>query len=261
MTRRILLILTLAALAAAVAEAQPRAPQPRASQPGTAQLQTPRGIASFNAGWQSPDRQFDDSFTFQQYLENATVDVDHKVKSGPVYEGGLGVRLWRALGVGVAFSKYTDTSTAKVTGSIPHPFFFGRGRSMEGDAAGIERDETSVHAQVLAFVPAGRRMLVVLSAGPSFVTLRQGLVTRVHYDESYPFDTATFRTADTTSENERRTGFNAGADIVFRFGNTFGIGALIRYTQATIDLSPAEGRTISVDAGGLQAGVGMRVIF
>ena len=40
-----------------------------------------------------------------------------------------------------------------------------------------------------------------------------------------------------------------------------GIGALIRYTQARFDLSPAEGRTIALDTGGLQAGAGIRVIF
>lgn len=246
MTRRILLVLTVAALAAPVAEAQPRAP---------------RGVVSVNGGWQSPDREFSDAFTSQQYLENATVDADYKVKSGPVYEGGLGVRLWRALGFGVAFSKYTDKSTAKVTGSVPHPFFFNRNRSIEGNAGGIQRDETTVHAQVLAFVPAGRRVLLVVSAGPSSVALRQSVVTRVHHDESYPFDTATYRTADTTTRSERTIGFHAGADIVFKFGESFGIGALIRYTQARFDLSPAEGRTIALDAGGLQAGAGVRMIF
>jgi hypothetical protein len=246
MTRRILIAFGLLALASPAARAQ----QPPA----------PRGVLSVNYGWQASDRTFSDSFTFDQYAESGRAEVDYAVKAGPFFEGGLGVRLWKAIGFGVSFSSYKDTSPATVTAAVPHPFFFSRDREIEG-TVNARREETTINAQIMAFVPAGSRVLIVLSAGPSYMTVRQTLVTDVRWDESYPYDTATFRTADTATPSESVTGFNAGADVVFRFGRSFGVGALVRYTQGKADLSPVEGRTITVDLGGLQAGGGIRLIF
>jgi opacity protein-like surface antigen len=246
MTRRLIIALSLLALASPLAHAQ----QPPA----------PRGVVSINGGWQASDRTFSDSFSFDQYGEPGRVDVDYDAKAGPVFEGGLGVRLWKALGFGVSFSSYKDTSPATVTATVPHPFFFSRAREIEG-TVNTKREETTINAQIMAFVPAGARVLLVLSAGPSYMTVRQTLVSSVRWDESYPYDTATFRVADTLTPSESVTGFNAGADVIFRLGRSFGLGALVRYTQGKADLSPAEGRTITVDLGGLQAGGGIRLIF
>jgi len=255
MTRSLLFVCTLVTLTAAPALAQSRTPQ-SPSAPAT-----PLGIVWVNGGWQTPSRSFTDSFTFDQYLEQGKADVQYKVAAGPVYEGGFGVRLWKALGIGVSYSKFSNTSTAQVSASIPHPFFFNQPRAISGTATNISHDESTINAQVLVFVPAGSRLLLVLSAGPSFITVQQDLVTAVHWDEAYPFDTATFRSADTASPSNRSTGVNASADIVFRFGKSFGVGALLRYTQAKVDLTPTAGHTVSVDAGGFQAGAGIRVTF
>jgi hypothetical protein len=246
MTRRIIIALSILALAVPLAHAQ----QPPA----------PRGVLSINGGWQASDRTFSDPFTFDQYAETARADIDYAAKAGPVYEGGLGVRVWKALGFGVSFSSYRDSSPATVSATIPHPFFFGRARAIEGSVS-AKHEETSINAQIMAFVPAGSRVLVIISAGPSLMTVRQTLVTAVRWDESYPYDTSTFRAPDTKTPSGSVTGFNAGADLVFRFGRSFGIGALVRYTQAKVDLSPADGRTMTVDVGGLQAGAGIRLIF
>src|SRR5262249_52735099 len=40
-----------------------------------------------------------------------------------------------------------------------------------------------------------------------------------------------------------------------------GIGGLVRYTQASLDFSPPAGGSVSVDAGGLQIGAGLRLRF
>jgi hypothetical protein len=251
MTRSPLLVCALVTLAAAPSLAQSPSAPPAA----------PRGVVSVNGGWQAPSRTFSDSFTFDQYAEPGTADVEYTVDPGPVFEGGFGMRLWKALGVGVSASKFNRSSTAHVTGSMPHPFFFSRPRTIEGDATGITRDETTINLQALAFVPAGSRVLLVLSAGPSFISVQQDLVTAVKWDESYPFDTATYRTVDTTTPSEHAVGVNVGADVIFRFGRSFGLGALIRFTQAKVDLVPAAGRTVSVDAGGFQAGAGFRILY
>ena len=246
MTRPVFVALILVALASPLASAQSPA--------------APRGVVSVNGGWQSSNRTFADSITYDQYAESGKADIDYAVRSGPFFDGGLGIRLWKALGAGVSFSSFKDTSTADVSATVPHPFFFGRSRQIDG-TVNTKREETAINTNVMAFVPAGSRVLLVLAAGPSFMTVRQTLVTSVRWSESYPYDTAAFSTADTKTPSENVTGFNAGADIVVKLGRSFGVGALLRYTHAEVNLSPAKGRTIKVDAGGFQAGAGIRVVF
>ena len=243
MTTRILLALTLVALGAPAAHAQTTAP---------------RGLVTINGGLQPPTRTFSDSFTFETNLEDATVTTEYEVPSGPYFDGGFSVRLFGPIGAGVAFSRFSRSGTATVSGSIPHPFYFEQERDIAGDAS-VKRNETAVHAQVAAFLPAGR-VLVVLSAGPSFFTVEQGVVTGVAFDESYPFDEATFRSATVRLERQQKMGFNAGADVTVMLGRSVGVGGMVRYAATTVDLT-LDGRTLSLEAGGLQAGGGIRFVF
>ena len=243
MTTRISLAFTLVALTASMAHAQATAP---------------RGFVTINAGLQSPSRTFSDSFTFETYVEDATVGAEYEVKSAPFFDGGFSVRLFGPVGAGVAVSRFSHTGTAKVTGTIPHPFYFEQGRDISGDAS-VKRNETAVHAQLAAFLPVGR-VLVVLTAGPSFLTVEQGVVTGVAYDESYPFDEATLRRATVRLEREKKVGFNAGADVTVMLGRSVGVGGMIRYAATTVDLT-LDGRTLSLEAGSLQAGGGIRFVF
>jgi hypothetical protein len=245
MTTRILLALALVAVVAPAADAQPAAP---------------RGLITINAGLQSPSRTFSDSFTFENYVEDARARADYEVQPAPFFDGGFAVRLFGPIGAGVAFSRFSHSGTATVSGTIPHPFFFDRDRAIAGDVTGVKRNETAVHAQLVAFVPAGNRVLVVLSAGPSFFTVEQSLVSGVTYDESYPFDEASFRSATVRLERQQKIGFNAGADVTVKLGGSFGVGGMIRYTATTVDFT-IDDRTLSLEAGGLQAGGGIRFVF
>ncbi len=244
MTTRILLALALVAAVAPTAGAQPAAP---------------RGLVTINGGLQSPSRTFNDSFTFEVNVEDATVRTEYEVKSGPFFDGGFSVRLFGPIGAGVAFSRFSRTETTAVSGTIPHPFFFDRDRDISGEAS-VKRNETAIHAQLVAFVPAGNRVLVVLSAGPSFFTVEQGLVTGVAYDESYPFDEASYRSATVRLERQQKVGFNAGADVTVRLGGSFGVGGMVRYAATTVDFT-IDDRTLSLDAGGLQVAGGIRIMF
>ena len=80
------------------------------------------------------------------------------------------------------------------------------------------------------------------------------------YDETYPFDTATFRSATTRRSKASVTGFNAGADLQWMFGRHIGLGGMVRFTRGSVDLTTENDRRISVRAGGVQAG-GLRIGF
>jgi hypothetical protein len=216
---------------------------------------------SANAGMQMPVEDFSDRFEFERFVETATVDVDYDAEPGVFFDGGLGVLLWKRLGAAVAFSRFTRDGNAQIDARIPHPFFDNRHREISGTEDSVTRSETGIHMQATITAEAGDKFIVILSGGPSYLRLDQDLVTGVQYSESFPFDEATFTGADLTRTNGSALGFNAGADLMWMAARHWGIGGMVRYTRATVDLDTSDGRTISVKAGGFQVGGGLRLRF
>jgi hypothetical protein len=230
-----------------------------AARPGTAPARrwTDIGYLAVSGGYQAGSSGFSETFGFQQHLERATVTTEYPKKDGPTFDVGGGFRVWRNLAAGVSVSSVSRSTDGAVSGSIPHPFFFDAGRAIEGTAA-LKRTETAVHVQAAYVVPAGRRMLVTLSGGPSFFSVKQSLVQSVQFSESYPFDTATLSSAPTASASKSVTGFNAGLDVGYYFTGAVGAGMMVRYSGATLAL-PSHDATISTKVGGFQAAGGLRV--
>jgi hypothetical protein len=85
-------------------------------------------------------------------------------------------------------------------------------------------------------------------------------VTDVSISSTYPYDAATFVGVDSRRISGTATGFNAGADVRWMFTRNIGVGGLVRFTRAKVDLE-IDGRTVQVDAGGAQAGAGLRLAF
>jgi hypothetical protein len=97
--------------------------------------------------------------------------------------------------------------------------------------------------------------------GPSFFQVQQGIVTGVRYSESYPFDSAAFASAETTSAKESKAGFNVGGDLAYFFTRQLGVGFAAQFSGTELDVPSAAGGTHKVRAGGFQAGGGLRVRF
>jgi hypothetical protein len=220
-----------------------------------------RAAISVNVGIQSSARTFSDQITFPLYLEQATHDINYATESELFFDGGAIVRLWGNLGAGVAVSRYTDDTVATVEGRLPHPFHFNQPRTIEGETPEIRRRETATHLQIAWMAAPTDRVRFIISGGPTWIQAEQGVVTEVRYTEAYPFDEATFRDVDRVLEEETGTGFNVGVDVIWAFSKNVGVGGLLRYTRATADLAPAEGRSIELELGGLQAGGGIRILF
>lgn len=244
--------ITVLACAAAIATATP----------ARAQSSAPRGIVSINAGVQTSTVSFAEPTTMPIYLETATFNPTYKINSGKSYDLGIGVRIAGPIGVGAGVSSFTKSDPATVTGSIPHPFFYNTPRTIGGDTGGLERAEMNAHLDVMAFVPAGGRVSAAVFAGPTWFSVSQEVATTVSITESYPYDSAVFGTAATTKVKKTQVGYNAGVDVTVRLAKAVGVGALIRYSRATVELgvANASGNTKS-DAGGLQASGGLRLIF
>lgn len=247
-----------AAAAAVMIAAVPAAAQSR--------FQTPppsRGFLSANGVYQATASSFTDRVEFQEFVETGTIDTRFEAKPAFGIDGSAGIRFWRNLGIGAGFTTYApgsrDDAGGEATARIPHPLEFNRHREVTGDA-GLRRGETAIHASLLYFIPVGERMQAVIGAGPTFFQAEQGFVNRVQYDHQYPYDTATFRGVDIDNETASGVGFNAGIDVSWRFSRWFGAGGMVRYAQGTLSFTPGD-RTLKVDVGGVQAGLGVRVLF
>ena len=226
--------------------------------PTTAGAQT-GGYINLNGGRQATATTFNDNVVFREFREDADFDAAYAVGTGVVFDGGGGVRLANGLGFGVAVSRFNRLDPVTIDARIPHPFFFSRPRSLAGSEPDLTRLETAVHVEVRWSERMSDTVELTVFGGPTLFNVRQDLVTAIGYDHAYPYNEASLATATATATAASAMGFHAGADIGFFFSEVVGVGALIRYSGASVDL-PGEG-TVPVDAGGFHVGGGLRLRF
>jgi hypothetical protein len=213
-----------------------------------------------SGGIQPTVNSFDDAFERELYQETERVTVSYPVKSGAVIAASGGARVWKRLTLGFGATRYNRRASATVKASLPHPFFDNRFREIEG-TTNTTRSETAAHLLIGWMLPLGDKLRLIVTAGPSVLKVGQTLVTDVQFSETFPYDTAEFTAATTTTPTRTATGFNAGADVFWMFSRRIGAGGLIQFTRANVRLNAGAGRNVSVDAGGAQAAAGIRVLF
>jgi hypothetical protein len=219
-----------------------------------------RVYIAIGGGYQGGAKDFTDAITFTQYLEPARLDATYQRKNGPAIEGSGTVRLWRNLGVSVGFSTFSKAGTGEVSTEIPHPFSFGQTRTGGPFTfGGVTHDETIVRVEAAVLVPVGRRAVVMVGAGPAFVSLTQEVVSSARWEEAgYPYDSpVVIDGVNKTRETSSKTGFSGGIDVGLYFSRYIGAGVGVRYVHAKMPVN----ERISLDAGGLQAGAGLRFRF
>jgi len=213
-----------------------------------------------SGGIQPTVNSFDDAFERELYQETERVTVGYPLKSGAVIAASGGARVWKQLAVGFGATRYNRRGSATVTARLPHPFFDNQFREIEGTTTTTRR-ETGAHVLIGWMMPLGDTLRLIVTAGPSVLSVGQTLVTDVQFSETFPYDTAEFTAATTTNATRTATGFNAGADVFWMFSRRIGAGGLVQFSRARARLNAASGRTVTVDAGGVQAGLGLRFVF
>lgn len=261
--------LTLAAVPAAAQSTQPAQPaQPPPAVPPYAQWQG-KGFVNVNVALQSKSRQFDEQFRFSIYEEDASFSGVHEIDGGTTFDLGGGLRVWRNLGVGMGFFSIQDTADLVVAGEVPHPLFFSRPRrDVRFTAPGLKHKERAVHLQAIWMVVLGEmfppmeKLDVAVSFGPSFYNVKQEMLAGVAVQEGpSPFTSVTATSSGIITLEDSAVGFNIGADLTYMITPRVGAGFLLRYTAATAHFNPPQGERLSLEAGGLQIGVGARLRF
>ena len=266
------------------APAQPAPPQEQPAQTPPVQtppVQTPpvqaddddddegsRFFLSVNMGGQSKEQTFSDSSTFRIYNESGALATAHSIGGGTLFDVSAGMRVWKNLGVGLAYSTLKNVNDASVSVRVPHPVIFGQSRTATATVEDLEHSQNVVHLQVLWMIPLTSKFHLTAMAGPSFFTVRQTVATvQAPQDivDPPPFNNLSIRTVSLTDVKDSPVGFNIGADatylIVAMKGVGIGVGGFVRFSSASLDLPTEATGDTKLKAGGPQGGVGLRLRF
>lgn len=220
-----------------------------------------RGVVLVGAAFSPSAITFSDNTNYTLYREPATLGVDYDFPSGAGIDvGGFG-RFWRNVGAGLALTTASRTGSAVVNASLPHPFFFNRSRSARLGVEDLTRGDTSLHLSA-AWMPSNTgRLSLIVFGGPTIHAVSLDAVDNPQVQDAYPYD-AVALTAGTPGEfSSTLIGVHAGADASYYFTERIGLGALVRLTAGSKDVSIGEGEPFSLKMGSMQAAVGLRFRF
>lgn len=220
-----------------------------------------RMFVAFDGSYQATSSDFQDAGTFAANAEQARFDTDYSVTRGPGLDVTAGAILTPRLAVAVSASRFVQSTPATLNGSVPHPFFFDRARSLAAELGELQRQELGIHLQARGILASGRRAEMGVFGGPSIFRVSQDMVSGFGYGETYPYDDVTFRSAETTRAQATRLGFNVGGDVTLFLTRQLGIGATVQFARGSVDLPSANGGEQRVTVGGLRTGGGLRLRF
>ena len=232
----------------------------KAAPPQTSKAWKGRGFAVVSVGAQLAAPGYTSTADFTVHAEDATLNADATIGVGPAFGARGGMRVWKNLAVGGGLEVVSTSQELAMTGRLPHPFQFDRYREVNGTADGLARTETLVAFEVSWLVALARRLDMFVFAGPAYIAVRQDMATRIQFNQSYPYDTATFTGVETASVSGGGVGATGGIDVSYLVTKRLGIGGGLRYSYASATLKPSA-RPATVGLGGLQAAFGARVLF
>ena len=240
MTSVLVMMAGLATMVASEAQAQTK-PAPASA-----------GFVNITGGAQPQRRDLGKTDTFTLYDEKATLSSTQPIANGVFFDVSGGYRVWHGLAVGLGYSSFSTTSTATVVATIPNPLFFDQLKTVNSTATSLEHTERGIHLQAVWFVPVTDKIDVALSAGPSFIQVKQHLVSSV----TVPAGTQNVNVVIGSEEGNAK-GVNVGFDGTYLITRNVGVGLMIRYAGGSLDLPSAPGLSV----GGFQAGLGARLRF
>lgn len=231
----------------------------------SAQLREPesRGFIAFYGGMQSADGASSASGTFSIYDESGRYEATQSHEGGGLFSLGGGVKVWKNLAIGVAYTRMTDTQVASASVTAPHPILFDSPRTATADVSDLAHEEDAIHFQALVVLPINDRFEVIVGGGPTFFGVKHDFVTGVGFTEgASPYTSITVSSPAITKGDENTTGFNFSGEVAYYFTKNVGGAGFFRYTKGTAEFDlPNQATPIEVDAGGTQFGVGVRIRF
>ena len=263
--RRGALILVLLLSVGGIAEAQ----EARALEPRETFTPIRKGYINLNMARQIGHRALRNSLTRTLYEEPETVHVNRASTPGDLLDAAMGFRVWKNLAIGLGVTYSRTESNVDVTGTVPHPLFYGQYREWQSQASILDDIQIGFHPHMAWTIRLGGRFDVALSAGPSlFRVERDGVFAITTGEVGLPYSEVQVD-VDHATLKKNIPGANVGLDLTYHLIRrlepgalfwTAGIGVFVRWTTATSTFTEFEPDQ-DIEVGGLQAGAGFRFRF
>jgi hypothetical protein len=232
--------------------------------PGVASAQADRHrrLISIDGGLQVADPTRTDHVAFELFAEDGQYVSTTDAGGGAFFGGGVGMRLWKRFGAGISVSHFSTTSTASLSASVPHPFFFGFPRRTTGTAGGLTQRQLAFHIQGQYWIPV-KDWLLITSFGPTLFDVNQDVVSSIQTAErGFPFHEVDIVGHGVAQVSKSTIGYNLGLDATFFAFDRVGLAFLFRYSRATAGDIMIDGQgQPPIELGGLHVGGGIRFAF
>ena len=220
-----------------------------------------------NGAYQESSRQFQTETALRTYGETARLLTREEFRGGGHVDVGGSLRIWRGVLLGASFTQVADSGSAEVSGTVPHPLDVERDRTPSPQTPALTRRERATHAYLAWRIPWRYSLEVEFSAGPSYFSLRQGVVANVTPFEVVgpPFAEVGLQ-VDLGEHTRSGVGYNAGIDVTYMLTPgthmpQVGIGYFVRVTGGSVSLPMTADTRRRVSVGGVQTGAGFRLRF
>ena len=216
---------------------------------------------TINGGYQSSAKTVTGTQVFSKYDEDGETATSYRRAPRGMVDLGLGMRVRRKVVVGAVVSWSAAGESADIVGKVPHPLFVSQIRTGTASAT-LRHSEVALHLQAHWIIPLPKAMDLTVAAGPSIFRVAQEVVTGGAQDPEVgaPYDKVKIAPLTTETRRKVAAGFNVGIDIVRMFTARWGAGLAVRYTHAKADVGK-DPSSIELEAGGVQAGLGLRMRF
>lgn len=223
---------------------------------------TPRGRVTLfgNGVFAAKSLAFAQTRSFTEFAETAKADASYAADSAPGFDVGVQFDVTRHIGLRASAARTRRDRKATFAASLPHPLYFDRPRMASGNLPDTKMTETGGHLDLVLMTSAGK-LDVSVWGGVSVYKVETTLLDAVQYSHSYPYDSVTITATPTSAVRDTPKGFNVGAGFDYRLARHFGLGAQLRYGSAKAKFAPGGSTQVEIEAGGVQAGGGLRLYF
>jgi hypothetical protein len=212
-----------------------------------AQTVDPQAYGELNIAGQMQSVTVSSSSTFSLFGETGGTNFSHTVGNGLVFDGSGGYFIRKNLAVGASVSMFTRAPAGTVSISTPDPIAFNSFTVTSAEPK-LKHTELGMHIKLSYRVPITDTIDVTVYGGPSFIRLTKEIATASVVNGAAQIATV--------SQSGTGIGAHGGVDLAYLFTRQVGGGIFVRYVGATVNLPAA-----SVNVGGLQAGLGLRLRF
>lgn len=193
------------------------------------------------------------------YHETANTGVDYNIQKGNSISAAFGYRFYKFLAIELGADITSRNVGGDYSATIPHPLLFKSNRQAEG-VGSYTLSENSIVLNLVSSIRSSTFGLEIF-AGPAYILSKANIVSKINFSDSYPYDSISLN-LNTADISKNIFGFNAGAHILFYFGENLAIYLDAHYISGkAVFETGTEVSSPQMTLGGFKSGAGLRILF